>query len=159
MLNSVKTKIKEVLLVEDDPIAQLVTKSMLEKFNCVVTIAENGKDALETISHNHYQLILLDLNLPDSSGIEISLAIQEKQQQLQQSENLPTIIALTAHTNAAMRQKCLNAGMQDMLSKPVSLVKVGQLLNSCVCAFETKPNVASNPVASKPVAASFSLRF
>lgn len=110
-----------ILLVEDTLIIQRAQKSNLESLGYRVDIAENGRSALEKFN-DQYQLVLLDLGLPDIFGIDVCKTIRAEY------PNLKTpIIALTAF-GEEIKQRCLLAGMQDFLMKPVSQEKLGFLL-------------------------------
>ncbi len=111
-----------ILLVEDNYINQTVALHILQNFGCTVVTAENGRLALEAIKANSFDLILMDIQMPEMDGFETTLAIREwesrrKAQQIIQ-KRIP-IIALTAHAMVGDQQKCLDAGMDDYIAKPV----------------------------------------
>ena len=113
--NHLKFKAR-VLLAEDTPTNQVVGQIMLEELGCVVDLAINGKHAAEMAAKNNYDIILMDCQMPVMDGYEATTAIQH----LQKSGQAPPIIAVTAHAMGGDRQKCLEAGMDDYLSKPFS---------------------------------------
>ena len=109
----------EVLLVEDVEVNVIVAKTMLEKFGCKVDVAMTGSEAFQKFEHNSYDLILLDIQLPDTTGTAIAqeLLCRYKAEEL---DYLPLMIALTANimqTKADYQQQ----GMDDVLRKPLSL--------------------------------------
>lgn len=110
-----------ILLVEDNQINQMVTQGILEKFQLASDIAINGLEAIERLqdpsSHNHYQLILMDCQMPEMDGYEASQRIRNGDAG-QNHVNTP-IIAMTANAMEGDREKCLEAGMSDYLSKPI----------------------------------------
>jgi len=104
-----------ILLAEDNKVNQEVTCQLLEAFGVTIEIADNGQEALELAKMHHYDLILMDVQMPVMDGLQATIAIR----QLPGCQTVP-IIAMTANAYAEDRQRCLNAGMNDHLSKPVS---------------------------------------
>ncbi len=103
-----------ILLVEDNKVNQIVASKMLEIVGATLDIAENGKIALEYIRENHYDVVLMDMQMPVMDGLEATTLIRKK---LHKS-HLP-IIAMTANAMKGDEEKCLNAGMNAYLSKPI----------------------------------------
>jgi PAS domain S-box-containing protein len=103
-----------VLLAEDEPINQEVSRELLESVGLTVDLADDGVEAVELAKDRHYDLILLDLQMPRMNGIEASRAIRS----LPGRENVP-ILALTANAFSEDRQECLDGGMNDHIGKPV----------------------------------------
>ena len=91
----------------------------LKKLNCVITPVSNGKEALENFKNNSYDLVLMDIMLPEMNGYEITIEIR-KFEKLKEVKNPVTIIALTANTYENDKEKCFNVGMNEYLSKPFS---------------------------------------
>lgn len=113
-----------LLLVEDNLVNQKIAKIMLEEVGCQVTIKENGQAALEDINQlNNYDLILLDIGLPDINGFEVATQIR-KQAHLR---TIP-IVALTAHILESDKQKCYAAGMNDIIAKPIPYEQLIEVL-------------------------------
>ncbi|SHL86715.1 hybrid sensor histidine kinase/response regulator [Phytopseudomonas punonensis] len=102
-----------VLLVEDNPVNQLVAKGMLGKQGVEVLLANNGQQALEKLQEETVDLVLMDCNMPIMDGYEASRRIR----QTPALQHLP-IIALTANALSEERERCLAAGMNDYLAKP-----------------------------------------
>ncbi|MEZ5536374.1 MAG: transporter substrate-binding domain-containing protein [Thiolinea sp.] len=102
-----------VLLAEDNALNQLLTVSLLESTGVSVTVANNGAEVLEKLTQADFSLLLMDLQMPKMDGYETTRLVREQRKW----DNLP-IIAMTAHTAAAEREKCLAAGMNDYLGKP-----------------------------------------
>jgi signal transduction histidine kinase/sensor domain CHASE-containing protein/ActR/RegA family two-component response regulator len=103
-----------ILLAEDDPINQEVTLGLLEESGIHIDLAADGKEALELARQRPYALILMDMQMPVMNGIEASLAIRADSL----NRNTP-ILAMTANAFAEDRQRCLDAGMNDHIGKPV----------------------------------------
>ena len=106
-----------ILLVEDYEMIAKVSKSIFEELQCKVDIAMNGKEALELSTKNEYDLILLDIGLPDIDGYTIAKQIRENKNPL--IAKTP-IVALTGHLEAEERKICIDAGMDEMASKPLT---------------------------------------
>lgn len=103
-----------ILLAEDEPITQEISRCLLEDVELVVDIAEHGQQALDLARQHRYALILMDMQMPVLNGIEATQAIR------QNSLNQQTpILAMTANAFDEDRQACLNAGMNEHISKPV----------------------------------------
>ncbi|HFM5068385.1 TPA: aerobic respiration two-component sensor histidine kinase ArcB [Escherichia coli] len=105
-----------VLLVEDIELNVIVARSVLEKLGNSVDVAMTGKAALEMFKPGEYDLVLLDIQLPDMTGLDISRELTKRYPR----EDLPPLVALTANV-LKDKQEHLNAGMDDVLSKPLSV--------------------------------------
>ena len=105
-----------VLLVEDIELNVIVARSVLEKLGNSVDVAMTGKAALEMFKPGEYDLVLLDIQLPDTTGLDISRELTKRYPR----EDLPPLVALTANV-LKDKQEYLNAGMDDVLSKPLSV--------------------------------------
>ena len=114
-----------ILLAEDNQINQEVTCQLLDAIGITVDVAENGLAALEMVKKRRYELILMDVQMPVMDGLQATVAIR----QLPGMQSVP-IIAMTANAYEEDRQRCLNAGMNDHLAKPISPDKLyGVLIN------------------------------
>ncbi|PSJ18595.1 response regulator [Nitrosomonas supralitoralis] len=131
-----------VLLAEDNPVNQEVAKAMLSRLGLDTTIAQDGKQAVDLIRNNHYDIILMDCQMPVMDGFEATTQIR------QQPCKTP-IIALTANATENDRTLCLNAGMDDFLSKPYSL---NQLQQKILQWFPKEKDNPMNTEESEPVA-------
>lgn len=112
-----------VLLVEDVPLIQNFSINFLETMGCDVTLAINGKEAIE-LAKNHFDLIFMDIGLPDEDGLS---AIRKIRQNERGHSHTP-IIALTAHATNEVKEECLNAGVDDFLTKPASFKDIFRCL-------------------------------
>ncbi|MDH3347590.1 MAG: response regulator [Desulfobulbaceae bacterium] len=125
-----KIKGARILLVEDNAINQQVAREILEQASFVVEIANNGYEALEKMIENNFDLILMDIQMPEMDGFTAAQEIRKLEQQnqdLQFSTSIP-IIAMTAHAMIGDREKSLAAGMNDHLPKPIDPNKLLSLL-------------------------------
>jgi CheY-like chemotaxis protein/anti-sigma regulatory factor (Ser/Thr protein kinase) len=107
----------DVLLVEDNLVNQLVATKMLSKFDCQVYTASNGKEALGKLKQRHYSLIFMDCHMPHLDGFECTRQIRANKEVY----GNPYIIAITANAYQEDKQKCLRAGMNDFVAKPIEL--------------------------------------
>jgi PAS domain S-box-containing protein len=105
-----------ILLVEDDEFNQEVAVELLKEAKVLVDIAENGEVALLKIQENHYDIVLMDMQMPVMDGITATLEVRK----LPQFASLP-ILAMTANATQEDREQCLKVGMNDYLSKPIKL--------------------------------------
>ena len=108
----------QVLLVEDNRLNQQVATSFLKKVGVNVTVTNDGSEGLNTLlaRPEDFDAVLMDIQMPIMDGLTATLRIRE----MPQFNGLP-IIAMTAHAMADDKQKCLDAGMQDYLTKPIDV--------------------------------------
>ncbi|WP_318654833.1 response regulator [Pseudomonas sp. MWU13-2105] len=118
-----------ILLVEDNPVNQLVAKGMLGKLGCEVTVAAHGGEALSQLEQQVFDLVLMDCNMPVMDGYEASRQIRRSGRW----PNLP-IVALTANAMPEERERCRAAGMSDYLAKPFRREELMALLEQWVPA-------------------------
>ncbi|MBI5468975.1 MAG: response regulator [Deltaproteobacteria bacterium] len=111
-----KTFHATVLLAEDSPVNQEVGQGMLEGLGCRVDLASNGLDVLDAHSKNRYDLIFMDIQMPEMDGHETTRAVRKKEESLDGGKT--PIIALTANALDGDRERCISSGMDDYLSKP-----------------------------------------
>lgn len=121
---SLYAHLPKVLLVEDTQILQTVHKKMLENLGYQVELASTAEKALYKINTTAYDVILMDIGLPGMSGIDAAVEIRCQEQH---GPNLP-IIALTAFSDKKTYQDCLNAGINDVVTKPISQEKLQNLM-------------------------------
>lgn len=113
---------KHILVVEDTATNQIVIKLMLERSGHFVSIVSNGQEALTALkTEKPFDLIFMDISMPVMDGLETTRKIREFNRQI-------PIIALTAHSLVEDRQRCMNAGMNDMLVKPIKIDALNQVI-------------------------------
>jgi len=121
---------KNILIVEDDKINQMIITKMLEKYGATSETADNGKIALDKLNSNRFHIILLDIQMPIMAGY--TAAEQIRKSKKENHSTIP-IIAITANILSGEKEKCMEAGMNDYLSKPfieLDLIKkVNELSN------------------------------
>jgi len=115
---------QKALLVEDNPVNQLVACRFLERMGFEVEIADHGEIALGKLAQAHFAVILMDCQMPVMDGFEATRRIREKET----GRNRQLIIAMTANTHAEDRQRCLNAGMDDFIPKPILIGQFMEIL-------------------------------
>jgi len=113
-----------ILLAEDNPINQKVMQRMLNKIGQRVDIAANGKEVLNSLERQNYEIIFMDVEMPEMDGIEATKVIRKKWP----PEKQPYIVAVTAYALEGDRERCINAGMDDYLAKPVNLENLKSIL-------------------------------
>jgi CheY-like chemotaxis protein len=115
-----------VLVADDDPLNRLVAVESLQVLGAEVRVAGTGREALQAIGELRPDLLLLDVHMPDMSGIEATLHIRAFER-ASGSHRLP-IVALTASATAKDREACLDAGMDEVLTKPFRLEQLDAVL-------------------------------
>lgn len=136
----------DILVAEDNMVNQAVMQGLLEKLGHKVTIAEDGLEAVQCHGQGNFDLILMDINMPNMNGIEACQKIRETDKKI-------PIIAVTANTLEEEKQKCLAAGMNQFATKPVSKEKLLDLLKEFVDKKQAaNPGIAPSVVSeTKPV--------
>jgi signal transduction histidine kinase len=113
---SVPTRQARVLVAEDNIVNQRVAERLLTKRGHLVTVVSNGREALAAVEHGAFDLVLMDVQMPDMDGFEATAAIREWERE---SGRHVRIVAMTAHAMNGDRERCLAAGMDGYLSKPI----------------------------------------
>ena len=114
-----------ILLVEDNLINQKVASRMLEKNGHYVVTVNNGREALDALTGQDFDAVLMDVQMPEMDGLEATAAIRANEEGT--DRHLP-ILALTAHALTGDRERCLDAGMDGYLAKPIQTLQLLQAL-------------------------------
>ncbi len=115
-----------ILLVEDNRINQMVATRMLDKLGLTYDIANHGGESLEKIALRNYDLILMDMEMPEMDGLEASVRIRAEESVAGKVRT--PIIAMTANALNEDRDRCLSSGMDDHMAKPIELARLGEIL-------------------------------
>jgi len=116
-----------VLVAEDNPVNQKLAQKLLKKMGHMVDLAGNGREAVDAFSRATFDVILMDVQMPEMDGFEATAAIREKEKT--DGGHIP-IIAMTAHAMKGDREKCLEAGMDGYVSKPIRVPKLAEAIES-----------------------------
>jgi len=130
-----------ILVAEDTPFNQKFILRLLDRWGHKATIAENGLEALDAMSNNNFDLVLMDVQMPEMDGFDATVAIRKLEKQT--GRHTP-IIAMTAHVMKGDRERCLEAGMDEYISKPI---------NSDILLKTIQNLVSSEDLEIQPVAA------
>ena len=120
-LKQQSAKSLNILLVEDDPVSQLIMKQISKMKGWQLKVASNGKEALDICRNCEYDLILMDIQMPEMSGFEVTQVIRENERL---TDGHVPIIATTAYAMSGDKEKCLKVGMDDYISKPIDMKKL-----------------------------------
>ena len=113
-----------VLVVEDNPVSQLLAAEVFKRLGCQVDVVGNGQEAVEVIARLPYDLVLMDCDMPVLNGFDATRAIRAQEQG---GQHVP-IIAMTASALQGDAEKCLDAGMDDFMSKPLRFDQIGKMV-------------------------------
>ncbi|MBK7673877.1 MAG: response regulator [Candidatus Accumulibacter sp.] len=141
-----------VLVVEDNPVNQQVAAAMLESLGVAHVLADNGRIALDRVRQEHFDLVLMDCQMPEMDGFEATAQVRARQREGLLPGKL-SIVALTANAVEGDRERCLAAGMDDYLSKPFTRERLTAALARWlpVAAEQAaEPRPASMPLATAP---------
>src|ERR1700686_3079705 len=113
------------LIASANRVNQVLAVRLLEKREHEVTVAGNGEEALETLGKQTFDLILMDVQMPEMDGLQATVAIRRGE--MESEKHIP-IIAMTAHAMAGDKDRCLEAGMDDYITKPIRPEQLGDVL-------------------------------
>jgi len=117
----------KVLLVEDNPVNQIIAQKMLEKTGIDPVLANNGVEALKILAEQEFDLVLMDCQMPEMDGFDATREIRERGIKALHDNELP-IVAMTANVMAGDRERCLEVGMNDYIGKPVQRTHLESVL-------------------------------
>ncbi|UGQ47221.1 response regulator [Massilia endophytica] len=118
-MNTDKTSACRVLLAEDTEMNRTLVRILLTRLGCKVDEVVNGKQAVDALEHQRYDLVLMDCNMPVMDGFEATRLLRQREAE----RGLPRVpvIALTASAFAGDRERCLSGGMDDFMNKPLQV--------------------------------------
>eukprot|EP00913_Durusdinium_trenchii_P010940 g10269.t1 len=128
----------EVLVVEDTPANQKVVRAILNKRGHNVTIAGNGRDGIDLLKQSSFDVVLMDIQMPTMDGIQATKAIRKFDDE---TAGIP-IIAMTAHAMRGDRKRCLDAGMDAYISKPIDAIALVDLVEKLGSHMERAPSTS-----------------
>lgn len=128
---------RRILLVEDNVVNQKVARRMLERLGYTPDLASNGREALEALARQPYDLVLMDVQMPEMDGLTATRRLRE----VLPPERQPSVVAMTAHALEGDEERCLAAGMDGYLSKPINLDALRTLLTT----YEAQAAHLANP--------------
>ena len=129
----------KILVAEDNAVNQKLAVTILKKYGHLVTVVSNGKDAVDILNEQKFDLVLMDIQMPEMDGFEATAAIREKEKST--SEHIP-IIAMTAHAMKGDKELCLESGMDGYVCKPIqpqNLFEAIAQLMDCSAGVECEP--------------------
>jgi len=121
-----------ILVVEDNAVNQRMAVRMLEKLGCRVDVAANGLEAVEMVERLKYDLVFMDCQMPEMDGYEATAEIRRRED----ASRHTLIIAMTAHTMQGDREKCLKAGMDDYIAKPIKKERLLEIMEKWMSSQE-----------------------
>jgi CheY-like chemotaxis protein len=130
-----------ILLAEDSPLNQKLTRTLLEKAGYRVEVAANGREAVDAASKFRFDLILMDCQMPEMDGYEATRVLRRREESGQHTP----IIALTAHAMTGDRETCLEAGMDDYLTKPIHAAELRKMIEHWLGASATDNEGETTP--------------
>lgn len=135
-----------VLVAEDDPINQRVARRMLGSLGCTVVVASNGQEALDLLDKATFDLVFMDCQMPLLDGYEATKLLRQIEHESSEETHLP-VVAMTAYALQGDRERCLEAGMDDYVSKPVELATLKRVVEVALEAGVERPQAGQRSSA------------
>ena len=148
--SSAPKKNLRILLAEDNAINRKLALGMLGRLGCSADVATNGLEVLAALERNSYDLVLMDVQMPEMDGLETARRIRAAY-----SDERPWLVAVTANAMEGDREACLAAGMNDYLSKPLRLKGLSQAIGRCPAGAATDPKELVDAAVIDQLAASY----
>jgi signal transduction histidine kinase/CheY-like chemotaxis protein len=139
----------KILLADDTLVNQKVALYFLEELGYTADLVAGGQAVLDRLQVQNYDVLLLDIQMPDMDGLAVSREIHKQGYAHGDSTKLPYIIAMTAHTSLQDQQNCVEAGMDDYISKPLRISELGEKLLRCkatIPRFNPEPLSSDSPI-------------
>ncbi|HKV05041.1 MAG TPA: response regulator [Candidatus Acidoferrales bacterium] len=133
-----------VLIAEDNSVNQLLITRLLEKRGHRVVVTANGRQALAALEKERFDLVLMDVQMPEMDGLEATVAIRQKEKDKGDGIH-QSVVALTAHAMKGDSERCLAAGMDGYLSKPIQSRELDKILEGCVVSRIKAGNSSGTP--------------
>jgi CheY-like chemotaxis protein len=134
-----------ILVAEDNPFNQQLVEHLLRRKGHAIRVASDGREALAALERDRFDLMLLDVHMPGCDGFQVIAALRQREQAT--GEHLP-VIALTARATRSDRERCLQAGMDDYLAKPIAAAELFRVMERVLAgrpAAEPEPPVRGRP--------------
>jgi CheY-like chemotaxis protein len=128
------TKQAKILIAEDSRVNQMILTRVLKQIGLYADVVSSGSEAVVAVENNHYDIVIMDVVMPEMDGIEATRTITDKYP----VADRPKIVALTADTSDREKERCRDAGMDDYLSKPVRLDELYSVLAQWI-QFQIRP--------------------
>lgn len=122
--------IRRILVVDDSATSRAIIEKQLKKLGCTVAVAQNGASGLDAMTKQDYDLVLLDCQMPDMSGYEVVAHYRARERDNGGGRARLPVIAISAEDGATHQQLCVDCGMDDVLSKPLSFEALTTMLSS-----------------------------
>jgi signal transduction histidine kinase/CheY-like chemotaxis protein len=135
----------QILLAEDNPVNQMTATTMFEKLGHAVIVANNGREAIDKINEQQFHVVFMDVQMPEMDGVNATREIRKREQAT--GRHIP-IVAMTAHAMKGDKEKCLDAGMDDYVSKPIRRKDLADVIARIVERFLTEAPADSAPGAA-----------
>ncbi|HEV8627399.1 MAG TPA: response regulator, partial [Acidimicrobiia bacterium] len=143
-----------IVVAEDNAVNQQLALALLSKLGYGADVASNGREALEALERQSYDVVFMDVQMPEMDGLEATRRIRERWPEADR----PRIVAMTANAMVGDREACLAAGMDDYLSKPIHIDELRQALGRCQGRPEPPAESRAEPLAGRPVDEAFDPR-